>query len=85
MVALPSLATWRYVMKMLATRVLATGLALAALTVAESAYAQSYSGFELRGTARPHDVRSGDRTIGRDPDAFIRGEILRHSNSSWPD
>jgi hypothetical protein len=30
-------------------------------------------------------VRSGNRVIGRDPDPFIRGEILRHYNSSWPD
>jgi hypothetical protein len=36
-------------------------------------------------TTHPHDVRSGNRVIGRDPDPFIRGEILRHYNSSWPD
>lgn len=29
----------------------------------------------------PHDVISGDRIVGRDPDPFIRGEILRHYNS----
>ena len=36
-------------------------------------------------TTHPNDVRSGNRVIGRDPDPFIRGEILRHYNSSWPD
>src|SRR5262245_42109848 len=29
----------------------------------------------------PHDVVSGDRIIGRDPDPFIRGQILRAYNS----
>jgi hypothetical protein len=33
----------------------------------------------------PNDVISGDRIIGRDPDPFIRGEILRHYDSGWPD
>jgi hypothetical protein len=33
----------------------------------------------------PHDVVSGNRIIGRDPDPFIRGELLRHYNSGWPD
>ena len=36
-------------------------------------------------TTHPNDVRSGNRVIGRDPDPFIRGEILRHYNSSRPD
>ena len=36
-------------------------------------------------TPHPNDVRSGDRVIGRDPDPFIRGEILRHYDSGWPD
>jgi hypothetical protein len=26
---------------------------------------------------QPNDVISGDRLIGRDPDPFIRGQILR--------
>jgi hypothetical protein len=30
-------------------------------------------------------VISGNRIIGRDPDPFIRGEILRHYDSGWPD
>jgi hypothetical protein len=33
----------------------------------------------------PSDVISGNRIIGRDPDPFIRGEILRHYDSGWPD
>jgi len=33
----------------------------------------------------PDDVVTGNRVIGRDPDPFIRGEILRHSDSGWPD
>jgi hypothetical protein len=34
---------------------------------------------------QPNDVVSGNRVIGRDPDPFIRGEMLRHFDSSWPD
>jgi hypothetical protein len=34
---------------------------------------------------QPNDVVSGNRIIGRDPDPFIRGEILRHYDSGWPD
>jgi hypothetical protein len=33
----------------------------------------------------PNDVVSGNRIIGRDPDPFIRGELLRHYDSGWPD
>jgi hypothetical protein len=29
----------------------------------------------------PYDVVSGDRIIGRDPDPFIRGQLLREYNS----
>ncbi len=42
-------------------------------------------GFGPRVRVHPHDVISGNRIIGRDPDPFIRGEILRHYNSGWPD
>jgi hypothetical protein len=42
-------------------------------------------GFGPRVTAHPHDVITGNSVIGRDPDPFIRGEILRHYNSGWPD
>ena len=42
-------------------------------------------GFGPRVRVHPNDVISDDRIIGRDPDPFIRGEILRHYNSGWPD
>src|SRR5882724_4770412 len=42
-------------------------------------------GFGPRITPGPNDVVSGNRVIGRDPDPFIRGEILRHYDSGWPD
>ena len=42
-------------------------------------------GFGPRVRVHPHDVVSGNRTIGRGPDPFIRGEILRHYHSGWPD
>jgi hypothetical protein len=42
-------------------------------------------GFGPRVPIGPNDVVSGDRIIGRDPDPFIRGEILRHYDSGWPD
>ena len=41
--------------------------------------------FGPRVTVHPDDVVSGNRVIGRDPDPFIRGEILRHYDSGWPD
>jgi hypothetical protein len=36
-------------------------------------------------TAGPTCVRAGGRVIDCDPDPFIRGEILRHYTSGWPD
>jgi hypothetical protein len=42
-------------------------------------------GFGPRATAQPNGVVSGNRQVGSDPDPFIRGEILRHSDSGWPD
>jgi hypothetical protein len=42
-------------------------------------------GFGPRATEQPNDVVTGNRQIGRDPDPFIRGEMLRHSGSGWPD
>jgi hypothetical protein len=33
----------------------------------------------------PNDVVSGDRIIGRDPDPFIREQLLRAYNSGWLD
>ena len=52
---------------------------------AYDAQANPNYGFGPRVTVHPNDVLSGNRVIGRDPDAFIRGEILRHYNSGWPD
>jgi hypothetical protein len=65
----------------------------------EAAYAQNHHavpetydtqanprlGFGPRVPASPNGVMSGNRRIGNDPDPFIRGEILRHSDSGWPD
>jgi hypothetical protein len=85
-------------MKMLVKRmVLATSVALATLIVAEAANAQEYLPQESayaqghqttsspRMTAPSNGVMSGNRQIGRDPDPFIREEMLRHSDSGWPD
>ena len=99
-------------MKTLAGRmVLATSVALATLSAAETAYAQDCQSYEAAYVHRrhavppyaydtqanpnygfgplvpvdPNDVVSGNRIIGRDPDPFIRGEILRHYDSGWPD
>lgn len=43
------------------------------------------SGYGPSVAPHPNEVMTGNRRIGRDPDPFIRGEILRHYNSSWPD
>jgi hypothetical protein len=77
--------------------VLAASVALAALISAEAASAQplrhqaapqAYDtqgnpdyGFGPRVTVGPNDVVSGNRDIGRDPDPFIQGQILRGYNS----
>jgi hypothetical protein len=42
--------------------------------------ANPYYGFGPRRCIHPHDVVSGDRIIGRDPDPFIRGQLLRAYN-----
>lgn len=47
--------------------------------------ANPHYGFGPVVRVQPTDVISGDRMIGRDPDPFIRGEILRHYDSGWPD
>jgi hypothetical protein len=36
-------------------------------------------------TRNSDGVAQGGRVIGHDPDAWIRNEILRHSDSGWPD
>ncbi|MGB7778281.1 MAG: hypothetical protein WBL77_16520 [Pseudolabrys sp.] len=81
--------------------VLATSVALGTLVAAGTAYAQPpryqagpevYDaqanpryGFGPRVTAQPGDVISGNRQIGRDPDPFIRDQMLREYNSGRPD
>ena len=47
--------------------------------------AKPNNGFGPLRQAIGHDVVSGNRIIGRDPDPFIRGELLRHYDSGWPD
>jgi hypothetical protein len=82
-----------YDMKMFVTKMaLATSVALATFLAAETAYTQENSTAPNASyaqqhsiTPHPNDVRAGNRWIGRDPDPFIRGEILRHYDSGWPD
>jgi hypothetical protein len=81
-------------MKALVTTMLMALVAFAASNAIEAAYAQTNFAApkprvtvqpNARGTVRPNEVRAGSRIIGSDPDPFIRGEILRHRNSGWPD
>lgn len=80
---------------------LAASMTLMSLIAADAAHAQAsdmlyaqnnravlggyQSGYGPRVAPQPNEVMTGNRRIGRDPDPFIRGEILRHYNSSWPD
>ena len=82
---------------LIANMALAASVALATLISAEAASAQplrhqaapeAYDtqanpnyGFGPRVTVGPNDAVSGDRVIGRDPDPFIQGQILRGYNS----
>jgi hypothetical protein len=62
-------------------------------TAPNASYAQRHGARDIessgkvdrRITPQSNDVRAGNRGIGRDPDPFIRGEILRHYHSGWPD
>ena len=85
-------------MKMLVTNMaLAASVALASLVATEAASAQDQPSQETAYVQRHHseapprvnsqsgDIVTGNRVIGRDPDPFIRGEILRHNDSGWPD
>jgi hypothetical protein len=77
------------------TLTLAASVALATLFATESANAQAYAqrcelynaqanpnyGFGPCVTAQPGDVVSGSRVIGRDPDPFIRNQLLREYHS----
>jgi hypothetical protein len=65
---------------------LAAAVALAIATGAAHAQAKkNHPAAKPRGSEQSNQIRAGDRVIGTDPDAFIRGEILRHKNSGWPD
>lgn len=57
----------------------------AATPLAYDAQGNPNYGFGPLRPVGPNDVVSGNRIIGRDPDPFIRGEILRHYDSGWPD
>jgi hypothetical protein len=88
-------------MKILVSKVaLAASIALATLAAAVPASAQPRHqagstvydaqanpiyGFGPRTTVQPGDVVSGDRLIARDPDPFIRDQLLRDYNSGRPD
>lgn len=77
--------------------VLATSVALATLIAAEAASAQPHGyraapeaydsqanpNYQLgpRVTVRPGDIIEGGSVIGRDPDPFVRDQILRDYNS----
>ena len=37
------------------------------------------------GARDPSAVTDKGRVIGRDPDPWIRNELMRHSHSGWPD
>jgi hypothetical protein len=76
---------------------LATSVALATLIAAEAASAQPGShqaapeaydtqanpnyGFGPRVTVQPGDVVTGGRVIARDPDPFVRDQLLREYDS----
>jgi hypothetical protein len=42
-------------------------------------------GFGPRVTVRPADVITGNRVIGRDPDPFVRDQLMREYNSGHAD
>jgi hypothetical protein len=74
-------------------KTLLTALALATL-IAAPALAQTFDRPDSpqaaqrggQNSVRNNDaVVNGGRVIGRDPDPWIRNEILRHSHSGWPD
>jgi hypothetical protein len=52
---------------------------------AYNAQANPNYGFGPRVCVHPHDVIAGNSIIGRDPDPFIRGQILRAYHSGYPD
>jgi hypothetical protein len=56
------------------TRIIVTSVTLVPLIAPGAGYGQD-------GVARDAtEVRSGDRVIGRDPDPFIRGQLMRYDS-----
>ena len=53
--------------------------------VADPITSQAVQGGGQYGVRDPDAVVKGRQVIGRDPDPWIRNEILRHSDSGWPD
>ena len=68
---------------LVALATLITAEAAEAAPIAYNVQANPNYGFGPRVRVQPNDVVSGDRIVGRDPDPFIRGEILRHYNNGW--
>jgi hypothetical protein len=87
-----------FVTKMaLATSVALATLFVAEGANAQAAYAQRDRGeaydaqvnpnyrYGPRVHVQPNDVTSGHSVIGRDPDPFVRNQLLREFNSEHPD
>ena len=51
----------------------------------ESSQATPRAGQNQTGVGNPDAVIDKGRVIARDPDPWIRNELLRHSHSGWPD
>jgi Spy/CpxP family protein refolding chaperone len=73
-------------MKFVAALGVAGALALTATTAsfAQSAPQRQHPS-QAQGGAASDDVMAGNKRIGRDPDPWIRNELLRHYHSGWPD
>ena len=54
------------------TRIIVTSVTLVPLIAPSAGYGQD------RLARDATEVRSGDRVIGRDPDPFIRGQLMRY-------
>ena len=51
----------------------------------ESTQASPRRDQNTNGARDPDAVTDKGRVIGRDPDPWIRNELMRHSHSGWPD
>lgn len=80
-----TIMTWRRIVRVLASTMFVASVAFAMSIAIEAAGAQTkYKESRPRAAAPPSEVRTGGKPIV-DPDPFIRGEMLRHRNSGWPD